>query len=131
MQFFNWLNEALARLFVRERLGSVNLDNNAHLEGSFTTQKCCFEALEKYDNIISKVSKKCQICEFEGRRSNRYKNVLICGTHGIRACEVARVLRSLESIVHSWNERARYRLQLDVPQRPKSDMHGKIPPVLS
>jgi len=100
-------NEAVARLFVRERLGSVNLDNNAHLEGSFTTQKCCFEALEKYDNIISKVSKKCQICEFEGRGSNRYKNVLICHVHGIRACGVARKLWALEAkqmFIHGTNE---------------------------
>ena len=100
-------NEAVARLFVRERLGSVNLDNNAQPEGSFTTQRCCFEALEKYGNIISKVSKKCQICEFEGRGSNRYKNVLICRTHGIRACGVTGMLRSLESkqlFIHGTNE---------------------------
>jgi hypothetical protein len=57
---------------------------------------CIFDALEKYSNLLTKVRKKCQICEFEGRGSNRYANVLICRTHGIRACGFARPVRSME-----------------------------------
>jgi hypothetical protein len=44
---------------------------------------CIFDALEKYSNLLTKVRKKCQICEFEGRGNSRYANVLICRTHGI------------------------------------------------
>ena len=100
-------NEAMARLFSRERSDTVTNDTNIVLEENGTSQRCCLEALEKYDNMISKVSKKCQICEFEGRGSNRYKNVLICHVYGIRACGVTRKLRSLQTnqmFVHGANE---------------------------
>jgi len=97
----------MTRLFRRERLEAVSNNTNLLPEENVTSHRCCFEALEKYDNILSKVSKKCQICEFEGRGSNRYKNVLICHVHGIRACGVARKLWALEAkqmFIHGTNE---------------------------
>jgi len=61
---------------------------------------CLMEALEKYHNQLNKASKKCQICEYEKRGTGRYKNVLYCLTHGIRACGISRPPRSEEGNDH-------------------------------
>jgi hypothetical protein len=61
---------------------------------------CVIEALEKYNNHLKKTSKKCQICEYERRGTGRYKNVLFCLTHGIRACGISRPPRSEEGNDH-------------------------------
>jgi len=61
---------------------------------------CVMEALEKYNNQLNKNSKKCQICEYERRGTGRYKNVMICLSHGVRACGYARPPRAMEGNNH-------------------------------
>ena len=50
-------------------------------------RECTIEALLKYNDLFHKNKKRCQICDFEKRGRNRYQNVLICLTHGVRASD--------------------------------------------
>jgi hypothetical protein len=61
---------------------------------------CIIEALEKYSALLKKNKRKCQICEYERRGTGRYKNVLYCSSHGIRACGVSRPPRKEEGNDH-------------------------------
>ena len=61
---------------------------------------CIIEALEKYSAMLKKNKRKCQICEYERRGTGRYKNVLYCSSHGIRACGISRPPRKEEGNDH-------------------------------
>jgi len=87
-------NSSVSRLLQR------NVPNNIDVELCTASRGCVYEALEKYTNILNKNSKKCQVCEYERRGTGRYKNVMVCLNHGIRACGYARPSRALEGNNH-------------------------------
>jgi len=57
---------------------------------------CKMEAIQKYSTTLDYFKRRCQICDYEERGKKRVANVLLCLTHGIKACGVPRPPRSEE-----------------------------------
>ena len=57
---------------------------NLHQKG------CRIEAIQKYASTLDYFMRRCQICDYEQRGKKRVANVLVCLTHGIKACGIVR-----------------------------------------
>ena len=88
------------------------------------TTKCLYHSLASYK--LDKRSKQntCQVCSYEKHTDQRWKNVLVCRHHRVRACNVQRQPREINLLMKGSNTHPK--LLLDIRRHGGIDMYGKI-----
>jgi len=89
--------EDINRLFCHQL--SISTKDSSPLERTGETANCMYDSLASYG--FKKRSKKnsCQICGFEKRGTLKWKNILVCRHHKVRACGIKRPVREKNLLV--------------------------------